>query len=423
MGRKGEEYYCVYALATSSTVLGHNCKFTRGNGLSNGCPNDGCCRDRFGSPTVAEGIVHRLRLNLWTGDNRTDTTKPWTITDRRRALKRILLDGRIEYGDARTPVIRHFIAGVQVCKDFFRAATGFERKMFNNIYLEALSGLDDMDQETISIGRKPMGEEREEDVCSFLDTYFKAEDASIEADPAGVTHLFLKKRWSELYAQNYVPACILMETTPAKYNIFCEIRKRCRPMYQRSRKVRASGWNHVRCQTCENCEDNIRRAKDPDEKSRLRFEYKAHKYKAAGHRKHYRDVRHKAIQPSRHRSDMSVILDGAGGLGSTYAPHFAVSGKGEPERHTLHKFKSTFSKIHGVGTCIFLSHSSLETEGSNLNLECLYRSVDLFLQTRKVDKIRNLYVQLDNTNSNKSWALIGGCAALVALGIVRKVKV
>ena len=120
---------------------------------------------------------------------------------------------------------------------------------------------------------------------------------------------------------------------------------------------------------------------------------------------------------------MSVILDAAGGLGSTYAPHFPVSAKGEPGRHELHKMKTTFAKIHGLGTTIYLTHSHVETEGTNLVLECLYRTVEIFLQERKVKKIRNLYIQLDNTNYNKSWALIAGCTALVQAGIVRKVKV
>ena len=137
----------------------------------------------------------------------------------------------------------------------------------------------------------------------------------------------------------------------------------------------------------------------------------------------YRDVRHKAVRPSNNDKDCSMIVDAAGGMGATYSPHCKFSAKGEPERHRLHKFKSTFVKIHGVGSKIFITHSSLETEGTNLVLECIYESVELFLMTKKIKKIRNLYVQLDNTNYNKSLALISGCAALVRLGIVRKIKV
>ena len=136
----------------------------------------------------------------------------------------------------------------------------------------------------------------------------------------------------------------------------------------------------------------------------------------------FRRARQKAVHPMRQRSDMSIIIDAAGGLGSSFAPHFAVSGKGEPERHRLHKIKSTFTKIHGLGTSVFVTNSNLEKEGSNLVLESLYKCIETFLKERDVTYVRNLYVQLDNTPSNKSWALIAGCAALIVLGLVRKVK-
>jgi hypothetical protein len=38
-------------------------------------------------------------------------------------------------------------------------------------------------------------------------------------------------------------------------------------------------------------------------------------------------------------------------------------------------------------------------------------------------RVRNLYVQVDNASSNKSWTLIAGLAALVLTGVVRKVRV
>ncbi len=137
----------------------------------------------------------------------------------------------------------------------------------------------------------------------------------------------------------------------------------------------------------------------------------------------YRRARRKAVLPDYQREKMSVIIDASGGLGASYAPHFAVSGKGEPERHELLKIKSTFAKIHGIGTTIFMTNSQLDGEGSNLALECLYHCVIMFLEKRQVSHIRDLYVQLDNTNSNKSKAFLAGCAVLVTLGIVRKVKV
>lgn len=415
--RLNEETYCLIALATANAPVTHACKFTRGNRLTNCCPNDGACRDRLGLPSVAADLILKFRLTLWRGTN--SSGLPWTVTDRRNELKRQM---SIERHDLHGATIRHHIGGIEVCKDFFRAATGFERKMFNQVYVEALGGVDN-NREVREMSFVPVAQEREEEVCSFLDTYFKGEVAVVETDPAGVSELFLKKRWSQLYSSDYLPACTLLDIKPVPYSMFCAVRKRLRPHYRRSPKVKEKGWSHVRCQTCEGLEAKIKAEKNPDVKSEIKTDYRAHLAKAGGHRKHYKDTRHKAVRPSRMYSDMSMILDAAGGLGSTYAPHYIVSGKGEPDRHLLHKFKSTFSKIHGLGTSIFLTHSSLETEGSNLNLECIYKSIATFMERRRVSDIRNLYIQLDNTNSNKSWTLLAGCAALIALGIVRKVKV
>ena len=59
----------------------------------------------------------------------------------------------------------------------------------------------------------------------------------------------------------------------------------------------------------------------------------------------------------------------------------------------------------------------------NIILQCIYRSVHKYLTVKKLKCIRNLYVQMDNTNSNKSIELLNGLAALVLLNICHKVKV
>jgi hypothetical protein len=86
---------------------------------------------------------------------------------------------------------------------------------------------------------------------------------------------------------------------------------------------------------------------------------------------------------------MSVIVNASGELGSSFSPHFAVTAKEEPGRHDLHKIKSTFTKIHGLGTSVYLTHSHLD---SNLVLETMYKSMESFMELRKIFKIRNLYV-------------------------------
>ena len=53
---------------------------------------------------------------------------------------------------------------------------------------------------------------------------------------------------------------------------------------------------------------------------------------------------------------------------------------------------------------------------------CINRCIDKFLEVKKRKTIRNLYIQLDNVSSNKCWALLAGMAALVSLGLVRKLK-
>jgi hypothetical protein len=54
-------------------------------------------------------------------------------------------------------------------------------------------------------------------------------------------------------------------------------------------------------------------------------------------------------------------------------------------------------------------------------MQVIYQSVKLFLEKRKITKIRNLYIQADNASANKCWTVIAGLCALIMFGIVRKV--
>jgi hypothetical protein len=86
------------------------------------------------------------------------------------------------------------------------------------------------------------------------------------------------------------------------------------------------------------------------------------------------------------------------------------------------KVKNTFAKIHGVGTIVVQTLPDIEMHGGNLTVEVINLAVQEALKHRKGRPIRNLYVQLDNVNSNKCKSVIAGMAALCLLGIVRKVK-
>ena len=65
----------------------------------------------------------------------------------------------------------------------------------------------------------------------------------------------------------------------------------------------------------------------------------------------------------------------------------------------------------------------LETQGGNLMVEAMLRGIRMAAAERKCTSFRNIYVQLDNVNSNKCGTVIVACALLVALGICRKIKV
>jgi hypothetical protein len=49
--------------------------------------------------------------------------------------------------------------------------------------------------------------------------------------------------------------------------------------------------------------------------------------------------------------------------------------------------------------------------------------MDIYLEARNQKSIDSLYIQMDNTNSNKSVDLLSGLAALILLKVARKVKV
>ena len=65
----------------------------------------------------------------------------------------------------------------------------------------------------------------------------------------------------------------------------------------------------------------------------------------------------------------------------------------------------------------------MEKQGANLTVDALLRGISFAAKERKVNSFRNIYVQIDNTGSNKCATVIVACALLVALGICKKIKV
>jgi hypothetical protein len=80
-------------------------------------------------------------------------------------------------------------------------------------------------------------------------------------------------------------------------------------------------------------------------------------------------------------------------------------------------------KVHGVGGLVLTSFPDLEKQGGNLVVESLLKGISFAAVQMNVNSFRNIYVQLDNCNSNKCTTFIVACALLVKMGICKKIKV
>ena len=320
-----------------------------------------------------------------------------------------------------THKLGYMVGGIQVCKDFFRRATGFARAAVNDIIARLLAGEEKL--RTTKIHKKAsQARLRDEDVLAFLDVFFK-KGLLVDCAPEEAGVRSLKMTWATLFVEHYLPWCDELGQHPVKYNRFTSIRKKERPQYRKSAKISRGGYDHLVCGMCAELDVTISTAKTDEERNLARIKLKRHIDHAVAHRQHYRFLRAKATDPANRNRDISMIADAAGGTGSTFHPHVAIPAKDEPERHTLLKVKCTFTKIHGLGTNIVVSYPDLEVQGGNLVLECVYIAIKKFMAARNITRIRNLYLQLDNTNSNKCWSLFAGLAALIEIGVCQKVKV
>lgn len=127
-------------------------------------------------------------------------------------------------------------------------------------------------------------------------------------------------------------------------------------------------------------------------------------------------------------SDVSLVADASGGMGTVFHPHMHYFHKNEVQRHELLKVHCMFVKIQGYGIHIFRGISKLEpTNGANFTLESMYQTILAYLREKRISRpghlIRVLYVQMDNAKGNKCWTVYAGLAVLVAYGIVQKVKI
>jgi hypothetical protein len=256
-----------------------------------------------------------------------------------------------------------------------------------------------------------------EDVMAFLHAYFAG---TADCAPEEARVLYTKRTWLDIYKIYVAEHCNALGSSPVHYSVFCHVRATECKNYRRCRTTRKGGWNHLSCKVCDNLKRLISKAKNEESRKKYQARLDKHRRFQEQHRRVYYNTRAKAIRNS--EFDVSMIVDAAGGTGSTHSPRYNTTEKNEPARHTMMKVTNTFAKIHGLGTLIVQSIGELEKKGGNLTVEVILRAVREALKARQGRSIRNLYVQLDNVSSNKCHSVIAGMAVLCLLGVVRKVK-
>jgi hypothetical protein len=166
----------------------------------------------------------------------------------------------------------------------------------------------------------------------------------------------------------------------------------------------------------------IKSEKEITERRKLEDILRNHKKTAWDAKQKYYNTRSKASK-NLDKGDISMIIDAGGGSGCSNIPRFQSTEKGEPARHLMLKIKSTFIKVHGIGSLLVVTNPDIEKQGGNLTVECILRGIRFAMKQANMIKMRNLYIQLDNVSSNKCYSIISSMAAVVASGICKKIKI
>ena len=178
----------------------------------------------------------------------------------------------------------------------------------------------------------------------------------------------------------------------------------------------------MECNDCNKYKRSIKRENDDIKRRELEDILQAHRKADLDAKQKYYNTRSKASK-NLHKGDISMIIDAGGGSGCSNIPRFQSTEKSEPARHLMLKIKSTFIKVHGIGSLLVVTLPDIEKQGGNLTVECILRAMEFAMRQSNMIKIRNLYIQLDNVSSNKCYSIISSMAAVVATGICKKIKI
>jgi hypothetical protein len=74
--------------------------------------------------------------------------------------------------------------------------------------------------------------------------------------------------------------------------------------------------------------------------------------------------------------------------------------------------------VHGWGNIVFQSYPEYEEQGANLVVEIIFRAIRIVMKSKKMQRLRNLYLQFDNHSVNKNFTVISACGALTLLGVL-----
>ena len=199
-------------------------------------------------------------------------------------------------------------------------------------------------------------------------------------------------------------------------------RRHHRPNFKKHRSTSKAGWKHLECTECNHMERKIKSEDDDIKREQLKDILKKHK-KAPGMQKKNIIILGRKSSKNLGKGDISMIIDAGGGSGCSSIPRFQSTEKGEPARHKMLKIKSTFIKVHGVGSLLVVTLPDIEKQGGNLTVECIMRGIAFVMKQTNLTKLRNLYIQLDNVSSNKCYSIISSMSAIVATGICKKIKI
>jgi hypothetical protein len=225
--------YAIYSSLSLDGLVRSPCKKVR---KSPPCPNKAECRNCFGNLSEFAEVVKEFRDLIWKDEKKNRGVK---LRDLLETMSTRRPDGNV--------TINYNIKGMPVCKDFFRAATGFRRQCVDEMIAIAegrlevgkrssLAGIDRL-RDAASMTRV------QSTVLAFLSEFYTKN--RVEYDPGTGNLLTIKSSMKAAYNDDYIPFCESASVSPVAYSTFTSIRKNHFPRLKKHKScMRKNGLNH-----------------------------------------------------------------------------------------------------------------------------------------------------------------------------------